>query len=108
MTTQDVLDGRWIDGEAEFQQFTLNLIVPHPWVLTRDPENERLDVMVEPWSSAPVRLPKRPFAPDEFPMPLQHGFRLDEQNSFTQTLLPPLCLCLQTGGQDDEHQPFGT
>jgi hypothetical protein len=45
---------------------------------------------------------------DECPMPFQHGFGLDEQNGFAQTLLPPLGLGLQTGGEGDEHPFFGT
>ena len=86
----------------------MDLVVPHPRVLTRDPENERLDIIVEPGSSAPVVLPKRPFAADEVSMPFQHRVRLNEQNRFAQRLMKPLGLHLQTSGEGDKYQLFGT
>ena len=92
MTAQDVLDGHWIDDEAEFQQFTVNLIVPHPWVLTGDAENQRLNVGFQPWSPSAIQLSECPLAPDEFSMPFQHRFGLGQQNGFVQTLLPVLRL----------------
>jgi hypothetical protein len=108
MTMQDVLDGRWIDVKTAFQSFTLDLIVPHLWVLTGDADNQCFKVCFEPWSSSAVRLPARPLASDAIPMPFEDGVGLDEQHGFEYTLLPLPRLQLQTGQQGNEHQLLGT
>jgi hypothetical protein len=108
MPAQDVLNGRWIDDEAKLQQLTLYFIVPHAQVLTRDPENQRLDIRVKLWASSTVRVLKRPLPADELSVPLQYSFGLNQQNCFAHTLLPALCLYLQTFHKGNEHQLFGT
>jgi hypothetical protein len=44
MTVEDVFDSIRMDFETQFQQFSLDLVVSHPQILTRDADNQRLDI----------------------------------------------------------------
>ncbi len=108
MTLQDVLNGTGMDLETQFQQFSLDLVVPHARVLLRDPDNQCLHIARHSWPSASMPVLERPFPADEVSMPFQHRVRLNEQNRFAQRLMKPLALHLQTSGEGDKYQLFGT
>ncbi len=78
MATQDVLDGTAMDLETQFQQFSLDLVVPHARVLPRNADNQRLHIELQSWSSTAVWVLERPLPADEVAVPFQHSFRLGE------------------------------
>ena len=49
---QDILDGRWSNDEAEFEQFAF-FIVPYARLLARPPD-QRIDLVVKLWPSSVV------------------------------------------------------
>ena len=78
MAAQDVFDGGWMDLEPQFQQFPLDLVIPHAWVLTRDADNQQLEVEFKPRTSAAIWMLERPLMADKLTVSFQQRIRLDE------------------------------
>ena len=71
MTVQDILDGTRMDFETQLQQFTLDLVVAHVWILPRHSDNQRLYIELHSWPSASMRMLECPFSADKVAVPLQ-------------------------------------
>jgi hypothetical protein len=108
MTVQDVLDGTRMDFKTQLQQFTLDLVVVHVWILPRHSDNQRLYIVLHSWPPTATRVLERPFPADKLAVPFQHRVRLDEQNRFASYLMKAPCLCVQPIGEGDEPELFGT
>ena len=82
MAAQNILDGTGMDLETQLQQFSLDLVIPHARILTRDADNQRLRIAFHSWPSTAMRVLERPFPADELAVPFQQRVRLDEEQCF--------------------------
>src|SRR5258708_30979985 len=89
---EDPADRGRTDSVTEFQQLTLDPLVPPAAVLGGEPPNQRGDLGADRWPAGPVRV--SPFAGDQAAVPPQDGAWSDQPG-------PPQ-LSRQAPDEDDE------
>src|ERR1700730_11244310 len=69
---------------SELEQFTLDLGVTPPWVLSGQPYYYLLQLGWNGWSATPFVSWKGPFAPHQLSVPPKHSVGLEQQHNFVK------------------------
>jgi hypothetical protein len=92
------------DLEAQLEKFTHNLAVSQTGVLSSETENQAFSFLADRWPSTLVFVWIGLFAPNQFPMPAQHGFGLEDTDDIPELICGLARRLLEPGGQNGQRQ----
>lgn len=90
--------------EAQLEEFTHNLAVSQAGVLSSETENQAFSFLADRWPSTLVFVGISPFSTNQFLMPAQHGFGLEDTDDIPELICGLARRLLELGGQNGQGQ----
>ena len=84
--------------EAQLEKFTHNLAVSQAGVISSETENQAFSFHADRWPSTLVFLGISPFSTNQFPMPAQRGFGLEDTDDIQKLICGLARRLLEFGG----------
>ena len=108
MSFQNVADGLVIDVIAALAAFPCDATIPPVTVLSGQPDDQPLELLIRSRLSSLVLAVIGPLASDQGAMPFEDGFRLEDANDVTQLLGRSVSRRFQSCSQNNQWQLFGS
>jgi hypothetical protein len=92
------------DLETQLEKFTRNLAVSQARFLSSETENQAFSFLADRWLSTLVFVGISPFSTNQFPMPAQHGFGLEDTDDIPELICGLARRLLELCGQNGQGQ----